>query len=129
MRHVLLFALAIIVVSCHHSEEIPKDVLPMDKMKTVLWDLLTAGQFLTTYVLPKDTVDKTATSERIYGEVFQVNHITREEFEKSFTFYKQHPEYMLPLLDSLNKQETYSLGRLQRRNDSLQKKMPALREK
>jgi hypothetical protein len=121
-----VFALAIFAVSCYHKTEIPKDVLSTEKMKSVLWDIVSAGQYLTGYVLPKDTTDKIAATEKIYAQVFQVNHITREEFDRSFTFYKQHPEYMVPLLDSLNKRETYSLGRLQHRNDSMQKKTPAL---
>jgi len=55
------------------------------------------------YILNKDSIDRVAESSKIYGQVFQVHHITKEEFDKSYSYYREHPELMRILLDSLSK--------------------------
>lgn len=111
-----------VLFCCKQKERIPKDVLPAAKMQAVLWDMINAGQYLSVFVLSKDTVDKTGTSAKIYGEVFQVHHITEGEFDRSYSYYKDHPELMKPILDSLSKRQSYEAEKFQRK-DSAHKKI------
>jgi Domain of unknown function (DUF4296) len=109
--------------SCVDKNKIPKDILPKEKMQTVLWSMISAGEFLNAYILNKDSVDKLAESSRIYGQVFQVHHITKEEFDKSYLYYREHPDLMKVVLDSLSKKQTYTVEKLQQKTDSVQKKI------
>jgi hypothetical protein len=110
------------LISCSDKKAIPKDILPKEKMQAVLWSLINAGEFLNGYVL-KDSVDKVAESSKAYGQVFQIHHITKEEFDKSFSYYRQHYELMKAILDSLGKRQTFAIGEMQRRQDTMRKKV------
>jgi len=98
----------------------PKDILPKEKMQAVLWSLINAGEFLNGYVL-KDPVDTIAASSKVYGQVFQIHHITKEEFDKSFSYYRQHYELMKAILDSLSKRQPFANEQVQKRQDTLRK--------
>lgn len=117
----LLLLLFYFLPACRNDQQIPRGVLPKDKMQAVMWDMLNASQYLSLYRLTKDTVNKTAESARIYGQVFQVNHITKAEFEKSYAYYRDHPTLMKVIMDSLNKRQSYTVEKFQR--DTVQKKM------
>ena len=123
-KSVFVFLPFIFLVSCKDKNQIPKGVLPEEKMQEVMWSMIYAGEFLNAYVLNKDSVDKVAESSRIYGQVFQVHHITREEFDKSYSYYREHPELMKVILDSLSKKQTYTVEKFQKRTDSTLKKLP-----
>ena len=124
-----LFFSLLFIASCANKSNRRDDILPEGKMRDVLWDMISAGQYLNLYVLTKDSVDKVAASAKVYGQVFQVNHITKEEFTKSYAYYREHPELLKPILDSLSKKQAYTVEKLQRKGDSLQKKVPFFREK
>jgi Domain of unknown function (DUF4296) len=110
MKKGFLFGLIVcIAVSCSDSNSVPRGILSKEKMQNILWDMIDAGEFLDTYALNKDSVDKVAQSSRVYGQVFQVYHITREEFDKSYTYYRQHPSLMKTILDTLSKRQAISL--------------------
>ncbi len=70
-----------------------------------MWDMISAGEFLNGYVLNKDSADRMAESAKEYGRVLQFHHLTKEEFEKSYLYYRQHPELMKVILDSLSKRQ------------------------
>jgi hypothetical protein len=116
----LLFTL-FFLFSCTDKNEIPKDILPKEKMQAVLWSMISAGEFLNSYILSKDSVDKVAESSKIYGQVFQVHHITKEEFDKSYLYYREHPDLMKVVLDSLSKKQTYSVEKMKNKEDSFRK--------
>ncbi|MDP4260931.1 MAG: DUF4296 domain-containing protein [Bacteroidota bacterium] len=99
----LSFVFLLLLSSCSDKGGTPRGILPKEKMQAVLWDMISAAEFLNGYVLNKDSVNKLAESSKIYGRVFQVNHITREEFDKSYSYYRGHPELMQTMLDSLGK--------------------------
>ena len=102
----LLCFLFLFALSCSDSNKPPRGVLSKDKMGDVLWDMMSAGEFLESYVMNKDSLDKVVKSSKIYGQVFQVNHITREQFDKSYTYYQRHPILMKTILDSLSRRQS-----------------------
>jgi hypothetical protein len=125
MRRLSLFFFSLFfVISCKDKDQIPNDILPKEKMQEVLWDLINAGEFLNGYIMIKDSIDKTAESIKIYGQVFQLHHITKEEFDKSYLYYRERPALMKLVLDSLSKQQTISPGQggYQRKEDSILRK-------
>lgn len=120
----LLFLIIILSlgISCADRNAVPKDVLPRDKMQAVMWSMISAGEYLNAYAL-KDSVDKVEVTSKAYGDVFQIHHITKQQFDKSFAYYRDHPDLMKTILDSLSKKQTYDIERFQRGRDTIHRKM------
>lgn len=108
MRKLLLPLLAglWLIMSCGSKDALPKDVMPREKMQVVMYDLMRSTEFLNTYVFSKDSnINKQAESQKWHDKVFEIHKISRADFERSFTYYKTHPELMRVLMDSLNQKE------------------------
>ena len=120
MKKLFFFFFSLLLFNgCREKDQLPKDILPKEKMQEVLWSMINAGEFLNGYLLIKDSVDRVAESSRVYGQVFQIHRITREEFDKSYAYYRQHPALMKVILDSLSKRQAYTPGHFQRKEDSM----------
>lgn len=89
-------------MGCGQKREVPAGVLPRVQMQAVLWDLMRADQFLMDYVFRKDSaLDKLTESQRYYQYIFAQHKISKEQFEKSFSWYQDHPTIFRALLDSI----------------------------
>jgi hypothetical protein len=100
----LIGTVAVLFLSCKGKDHVPADVLPKDKMQAVLWDMMRADQFLTDFVLNKDTsLNKETESTKFYQQVFSIHKISKEDFQRSFTFYRSHPQMMKDLMDSVGR--------------------------
>lgn len=98
----IIAAFSLLIASCKSKDAVPGNVLPQDKMQAVLWDIMRADQFLSDYVLNKDTSLKKATeSIKLYQQVLAINGVTKEKFERSFSFYKTHPLLLKVIMDSI----------------------------
>ena len=104
MRIVLPVLFAVLfIASCGGKNKVPKGILPPEKMRATFWDVLQADEFLRDYMLNKDsTLNDTTESIRMYARVFRFHKTTREEFARSFQYYKTHGSLMKEMLDSLN---------------------------
>lgn len=92
--------------ACSDKKKIPKGILPREKMQMVMWDMIRAEEFLDGFVFAKDTsIDKAAESLKWYDKIYQVYGITKDEFVRSYTYYKEHPAFMKEILDSLSKKD------------------------
>jgi hypothetical protein len=122
MKKLLFFFFSLLLFNAckdKDKDKVPKDILPKEKMQEVLWSMITAGEFLNGSILSRDSVDRVAESSRVYGQVFQIHHVSREEFDKSYFYYREHPDLMQVILDSLTKKQTYTIGTSQKREDSM----------
>jgi len=102
MRIIVFLLLIVILSACSQTNEIPSDVIPKEKMETILWQLMQSDEFVT-YVILKDS-SKNIDRERIklYHEVLELNKVNKEEFKKSYQFYLGHPDISKPMFDSLS---------------------------
>ncbi|HKB42904.1 MAG TPA: DUF4296 domain-containing protein, partial [Chitinophagaceae bacterium] len=61
-----------------------------------------ADKFLTDFVFIKDTsLNKDTSSIKLYQQIFRIHHISKQEFQQSFSFYRSHPDLFKTVLDSL----------------------------
>ena len=98
MRNRIILIL-VLFLSC--SRPLPKDVLPPDKMKIVLWDVLRADE-LADYNLMTDTsLNRIQTYIGYYQEILNIHQLSREKFRKSLVYYENHPALFKMILDSL----------------------------
>lgn len=79
-------------------------VLPPEKMQMVLQDMMRADKFLADYVLNRDTTKKIdSESVELYQQIFAIHQITGKQFQKSFSYYKEHPDLLRSIMDSLSR--------------------------
>jgi hypothetical protein len=110
MRNLSGFILLLVfIVAC--SEKRPSDILPQEKMREVMWDMLKASEFLDGYVLNYDSsVNRVAETKAWYEQVYRLHKITKTQFDKSYAYYREHPLLMKEMLDSLGKREVSDTG-------------------
>src|SRR5438045_8921909 len=82
------------------DKKISKDVLPVDKMKVIVWDMTQAGTYAAD-LKDIDTSIKTINTAYL-AEVLKLHNISKTDFFKSFNFYQLHPVLNKELFDSVN---------------------------
>jgi len=94
--------IVLMITGCSDKDSLPAGVLSKEDMQNVLWDMIQADQYSAAY-LAKDSahINIRLESMRLYDQVFQLHHISREEFNKSYKYYLAHPELTQTLLDSM----------------------------
>lgn len=97
------FAGLLILASCTGKNKLPSGIMSKEKMEVVMWDIMQADVFLSDFVLSKDTsLKKFEEHLKLYEKVFQIHKTDKEEFSRSFSYYRSHPIAMKEVLDSLN---------------------------
>ena len=105
-----LFCLLLIVgISCKDSTKIPSDIFPKDKMEKIMWDMMLADRYSAQFLL-KDSATKDVKLEtmKLYEQVFQLHHITKQEFIKNYKYYLNRPDLSKVMFDSLSARGTRS---------------------
>lgn len=100
MRYFLAVITLLFAIACSSPNKIPDDVLSIDKMKPIVWDMMRAGT-LAQNLSGIDTIKLRKESAGKYQEVFSVYGITKDEFYNSYQYYVEHPDKQKILLDSV----------------------------
>lgn len=90
----------IIVFSCGTRDK-KESILPENKMRAVMWDMIRADQYVSDFLLRDSTKNKKEESEKLYEQIFYLHKITRDEFKKSLDYYSARPNLFQPIIDSL----------------------------
>lgn len=101
MKRLLLFSL-LIFSACHsQKQEIPKDILPVDSMKFVVWDMIQGGELAAIqYPAFKDSFN--TKSRQLYQQILAAHGLDKNTFFKSFDYYSRHPDQNKILFDSIS---------------------------
>lgn len=92
-------------ISCQ-SNKVPSDIIPAEKMQTVMWQLMQSDEYVNTLVA-RDTTKKSSTERmRRYQQVFDLNKTSLAEFKKSYRFYMEHPDVTKVMFDSISTKAT-----------------------
>ena len=93
------------LIGCASKDNIPSGIIPKLEMQKVMWDMIQADQFSKQFLI-KDSAKKNVNLEtmKLYDEVFQLHHITKDEFQKSYQFYLGRPDIFKVIMDSLSAQ-------------------------
>ena len=100
MRKYLMLLPMILLIACSRNK-VPADVLPPDKMKPLLFDMMRADELVTGYVLRDTSLKAKQEQVKMYEQVFAIHKTNKAEFYKSLKFYQQHPQINKVLFDSL----------------------------
>jgi hypothetical protein len=105
MNRLLLTGIVVlmwIVTGCSNKDKAPGGILSKEKMEAVLWDIIQAERFTATFVA-KDTSKNVKTENfKLYGQVFSLHGVTKDEFITSYKFYLSRPDISRVLFDSLS---------------------------
>ena len=105
-RTSIILALSLALISCGNKNSVPSGILKPARMQEVLWDIILADAFTTQHTRSTAPSIAEAENAKLQKQVFAIHDITREDFYKSFDYYKEHTNLMKPLLDSIiNKAE------------------------
>ena len=105
MRFFLLIILIISNFGCIRDNKVPKDVIPQNQMRKIIWDLMRADAYVTDFVMKDSTLDKKAESAKLYEKIFEIHSTTGENFKKSLAFYQSRPDLFKAISDSLRTDE------------------------
>lgn len=100
----LLAVFCLLLAACSDKTSVPFGILSIDKMTPVLWDMVEADQYAAILIKDSAHVDPKMERLRLYEQVFRSHGISREKFEKSFNYYREHPAINQILYDSLTSQ-------------------------
>jgi hypothetical protein len=100
MRAFFLFSFSILL-SCGSKPKVPKGILPMPQMTDVLWDVMRADEMVSLqYPLDTGTI-RFDTSLILYRQIAKQRNTTQQQFRQSLQFYKDRPDLMQVIIDSL----------------------------
>jgi len=95
-----IFALLFLIASCKNKEVvIPDTILPQEKMIEVMVDL----QLVNALSQKRFTKDPKSPGTTLadYSQVFDKHEMTRESFQESLNFYKEHPPLLIEIYDQM----------------------------
>lgn len=103
-RPLLFFCLLGALFACDRGPSLPDQVLSPEKMEPLLWEMLEADQFVSSFVIGRDTaVSAHAMGPKLYQAILKKYGVTDSVFQASLAYYKANPKQFLPMLDSLSK--------------------------
>lgn len=101
MRMFICTILTWILLSCSGKGKIPGNIIAPVQMKSILKDLFIVDAVNAERV-NKETTLKIMDENKVYFEkVLQLHQISREQFEKSYNYYMNHPDVFKEITDSL----------------------------
>ena len=87
--------------SCQ-SNSVPSDIIAVEKMQTIMWQLIQSDEYVNTLVA-RDTTKKSSTERmKRYQQIFDLNKTSLAEFKKSYRFYIEHPDVTKVMFDSIS---------------------------
>jgi hypothetical protein len=95
---ILVFA-SVLLVSCNNG--VPKNVLPVNTMKVVMFDMLKADEWYARKLIGDTLMLRVKEDIPLYEQVFAVHKLTKKEFFDSYHYYEAHPIAYKELVDSL----------------------------
>jgi hypothetical protein len=101
MRNSVLIFLLCFVGSCTGKNDRPETILKPEKMQDVFWDYIRADVYASEFIRKDSTKNLDLENARLQDKIFKQHHITREDFDKSYTWYSNHKELMTKLMDSM----------------------------
>jgi hypothetical protein len=78
------------------------EILPLDTMKVVMWDLMNAEEWNNVIITKDTTLRKSKNNLKLYQQVFFIHHLSKEQFYNSYRYYEQRPDKMKVLVDTLS---------------------------
>ncbi len=90
-----------LMVSCGDRSTVPADVLSQKEMSKVLTDILLAESFVENFSPIKSNEPRDSAIASEVDKVLAIHKVTKENFMKSYRFYKTRPAFFKLIMDSI----------------------------
>jgi hypothetical protein len=100
IKGLVVFTILFFLSSCNNND-VPKGILKPKKMQVVLWDVMRADAFTKNYIAKDSSKNLEEENAKLQQKIFTLNKISKEEFYKSYDYYKVHTDLLKNLLDSM----------------------------
>ena len=109
MRFLLFITLILLTFGCIQDKKLPKDIIPQNEMRKIMWDLMRADAYVATFIMKDSTRNQKTESAILYEKIFDIHSTSREAFKKSLAFYESRPDLFKAISDSLRSDERRAL--------------------
>ena len=82
MRFLLFITLILLTFGCIQDKKIPKDIIPQNEMRKIMWDLMRADAYVATFIMKDSTRNQKSESAILYEKIFDIHSTSREAFKK-----------------------------------------------
>ena len=101
IRTCIVLLCSVTLFSCGNKNKIPPGILKPDKMQAVLWDIIKADAF-TVEIIKKDSTKNTVQENlKLQQKIFAIHHIAKQDFYKSYDYYKLNLGQLKIIMDSM----------------------------
>jgi hypothetical protein len=102
MRGIFCLIVFLVLIGCSDKPSPPSDLIPGKKMQNLMWDMVQADRFASTYIL-RDSLRLNVKDEtfKVYDQVFQLHNVTKDQFVKSYKYYLSRPDLGKEIFDSV----------------------------
>lgn len=110
MRKLLVVCTFISLLASCKKKSVPDGIIEPEKMQAVFWDYIRADVYSRDFVKKEPRNNDTLENIKLQKRIFNYYHISREEFERSYDYYLNHPDLMNVLMDSINAKQNRRQG-------------------
>lgn len=111
LRKIPVITFVMLALSCSSGDAIPKDIMDINQMKPIVWDLMRSGE-LVNLQYRADSALALQRNTALYSQVFSIYGVTKDQFYKSYTYYQEHPDKNKILIDSILQYASRERGKL-----------------
>jgi len=102
MKRVLISICCITsIVACNNKNKLPTGILNQERMQAVLWDMMQAQVYTNNFTKKDSSKNIVLENLKLQKEIFTIDHVSKEDFYNSYDYYKNHPELLKTVLDSM----------------------------
>jgi len=95
---ILVIIVSFLALACSST---PNNVLPVNTMKVVMFDMLKADDWYARIIVGDTLMQRVKEDIPLYEQVFAVHKLTKKQFFESYHYYESHPVAYKELIDSL----------------------------
>ena len=89
------------LISCSHKQRTPAHILSPLQMRMIFTDAFKADEMAGYYMIHDTTYSGLKKHVEMYNTIFQIHHVTKEQFKRSLEYYETHPVLLKAMLDSI----------------------------
>ncbi len=101
MRLTVLICLLIIFSFDSCKSDNAKNILPEEKMQSVMWELIKADVYTEEFLQKDSSINAPVENAKLQDKIFNEQKITKAEFTESYDYYIAHPDKMKNIFDTI----------------------------
>lgn len=96
-----VFLACFFITGCAGKDEIPKDILSINKMKPLVIDMLLLADYHKDRSFTDTAFDVQTANRAGFERILQIHKVSKETFRNSYAFYQKRPALLKVLSDTL----------------------------